>query len=164
MKYLLITGGLFSVLLFSGCSSNESKAEDRAEEICDCVKAIGINEDLSFVKLQDRKVMRDIERKAEKELPRELLKVMRKIEEDIDDLSKEEKKEYTRALMKALIDTDCANIALDNIPYDMLGFGLDMLESEFERQDRFREEYEDEYEDGYEYDEEYEEEYEDSPF
>lgn len=155
MKYLLLTGGLFSILLFAGCSSNESKAENRAEEICDCVKSIGIDKSLSIGKLQNREFMRDIERKAEEELPRKLLKVLRKIEEDIDNLSKEEKKDYTRSLMKALIDTDCADIALDNIPYDMLGFGLDMVEEGIERQERFREEYD-------EYD--YEEEYEDSPF
>lgn len=154
MKYLLLTGGLLSIFLFSGCSSNESKAENRAEEICDCVKSIGIDKNISIGKLQNRDFVRDIERKAEKELPRKLLKVLRKIEEDIDDLSKAEKKEYTRSLMKALIDTDCADIALDNIPYDMLGFGLDMAEEGLDRQERYREQYE----------EEYEGEYEDSPF
>ncbi|MCR9171507.1 MAG: hypothetical protein NXI10_03375 [bacterium] len=141
MKYLLITGGLFSMFLFTGCSSPESKAEDRAEEICDCVKAIGINEDMNLFSLQDRSVMRDIERKAERELPRELLKVLKKIEEDIEKLSKEEKKEYTRALMKSMMDTDCADMALDNIPYDMLGLGIDMMEEQLDRQERFREEY-----------------------
>ncbi len=155
MKYLLITGGLFSLLLFAGCSSPESKAEDRAEEICDCVKSIGISDDMNIFSLQSRSVMRDIEDKAERELPRKLLKVFKKIEKDIDPLSKEEKKEYTRALMKAILDTDCADIALNNIPYDMLGLGIDMMEEQLDRQERFREEYE-ELEDEYE---EYEDDY-----
>ena len=149
MKYLLITGGLSSLLLFTGCSSPESKAEDRAEEICECVLELGINKDMNLFSLQDRSKMRDIERKAERELPRKLLKVFKEIEDDIDPLSKDEKKEYTRALMKAMMDTECADIALDNIPYDMLGMGIDMAEEQIERQERYRDEDYDDYEEDY---------------
>lgn len=154
MKYLLLTGGAFTLLLFAGCSSPESKAEDRAEAMCDCVMELGIDKNMNLMTLQDRSTMRDIERKAEKELPEKLLKILREIEDDIDPLSKEEKKEYTRALMKAILDTECADLALDNIPYDMLGLGIDMMEQQMERQKRYREEFEEEYEDYDEYEEE----------
>jgi hypothetical protein len=137
MKALLAATALLSLFIFSGCSSPEVQAKDHAEQICDCIKSIGIDEDIDIFKLQDRKFMREVERKAERELPQKLLVILKEIDEELSDLSKNDKKEYTRALLKSLLDTDCADIALDNIPYDMLGLGIDVMEDEFEVRDRY---------------------------
>lgn len=145
MKYLLITGSLFSVLLFGGCSSPESEAEDRAEEICDCVKELGIDRNINLFSIQSGSFMRDIDRSAGLKIQRDLLNILKKIDEDIDNLSKEEKKDYTKALMKAMIDTDCSDMALSKIPYDMLGLGIDIMEEQLDQQERYMEEYEEYY-------------------
>lgn len=136
MKALLTAAVLLSLFIFSGCSSPEDEAEGHAVEICDCIKSIGIDESTNIFKLQDRKFMREVERKAQRELPEKLLVIFKEIEKDLAGLSKYEKKEYTRALLKSLLDTDCADIALDNIPYDMLGLGIDEMEDQIKVQDR----------------------------
>ena len=66
------------------------------------------------------------------------------MEEEISDLSKNDKKEYTKAFLKACIDTECTDIGLDLIPYDLLGLGLGEAESVINDQRRYRNEY-DEY-------------------
>ncbi|XOV66392.1 MAG: hypothetical protein ACFHU9_12270 [Fluviicola sp.] len=132
MKYLLLIVGFTYLLPITGCSSPKKKAETKADEICDCVLELGIERDINMFSLMDASKMREIERKAKRELPRKLIKIFREIEHDIAPLSKEKKKEYTRALFKAMMDTECADIALDNLPYDMLGPGIDMMEERFD--------------------------------
>ena len=132
MKKGLLLFAVLSVLFGAGCSSQQSRAEAHAEEICDCLKEVGVNEDLNLLKLQDRDFVRKMERKAERILPKKILKIMKEIESEMADLSKNEKKEYTRSFLKAAIDTECADVALDNIPYDMMGLFIDMLERQID--------------------------------
>lgn len=138
-KYLLIP--ILPLLVVAGCGSSESSAENHAEEICDCLKEIGVNKDLTIVKMQDREFMRGMEDKAERVLPGKILKIMKEVDKDLSSLSKDEKKAYTRAFLKAMIDTECADIALENIPYDMMGLAIGEMESEIEQMKRYREEY-----------------------
>lgn len=137
MKSLFAFAMCTSLILLAGCSSPESKAQVRADEICNCVKSIGINKNLNVFKLQDRGYMSDLERKVERELPQKLLVILKEIDEELSDLSKNEKKEYTRALLKSLLDTDCADILLDNTPYQMLGPGIEVLEEDLDRRERY---------------------------
>jgi hypothetical protein len=138
-KYLFIF--ILPLFVVAGCGSSESSAENHAEEICDCLKEIGVNKDLNMVKMQDREFMRTMEDKAERVLPGKILKIMKEVDKDLSSLSKVEKKAYTRAFLKAMIDTDCADVALENIPYDMMGIAIGSMEREIERSKRYREEY-----------------------
>jgi hypothetical protein len=81
-----------------------------------------------------------MEDKMEEEIPTCALKVFREIEKDMDDMSKNEKKEYTKAFLKSCIDTDCADIALSLVPYDMMGLGLNEAENQLKRQRSYRSE------------------------
>ncbi len=137
--YSIFTAAMFLVL--SGCGGIEGAAEDHAEDLCKCLTDAGLDNSLSILSLQDRSFMRDMEDKMENEVPTCALKVFRKIEQDLDDMSKNQKKEYTKAFLKACIDTDCSDIALSLIPYDMMGMGLNEAESQLKRQRRYREEY-----------------------
>jgi hypothetical protein len=91
----------------------------------------------------------------EKIVPKCLLRIVKEMEEEISDLSKNDKKEYTRAFFKACFDTECTDITLDLIPYDLLGLAIEGVESEIINQRRYRNEYEEYEEDDYY--EEYEE-------
>jgi hypothetical protein len=134
-------------------ASNESKSADRAKEMCECLQDAGLDNSITISKLGDRRFQRDLERKMEKIVPKCLLRIVKKMEEEISDLSKNDKKEYTKAFLKACIDSECTDITLDLIPYDLLGLALEEAESEINGQRRYRNEYED-YDEYYdEYDE-----------
>ena len=137
-------------------ASNESKSADRAEEMCECLQDAGLDNSITISKLGDRRFQRDLERKMEKIVPKCLLRIVKKMEEEISDLSKNDKKEYTKAFLKACIDTECTDITLDLIPYDLLGLALEGAESEINDQQRYGNEYEDYYEE-YEENDYYEE-------
>jgi hypothetical protein len=136
MKKSLFAFILPLLLVFVGCSSPQSSAENHAEEICDCLKEIGVNKDLTIAKMQDREFMRDMEDKAERTLPAKMIKIMKAIEKDLSSLSKDDKKEYTRTFLKAIIDTDCADVLFENIPYDMMGIAIGEMEREMEYSNR----------------------------
>ena len=136
---------------------NESKSADRAKEMCECLQDAGLDNSITISKLGDRRFQRDLERKMEKIVPKCLLRIVKKMEEEISDLSKNDKKEYTKAFLKACIDTECTDITLDLIPYDLLGLALEGAESEINGQRRYRNEYEDYDEDYDEYYDEYDE-------
>ena len=136
-------------------ASNESKSADRAKEMCECLQDAGLENSITISKLGDRRFQRDLERKMEKIVPKCLLRIVKKMEEEISDLSKNDKKEYTRAFFKACFDTECTDITLDLIPYDLLGLAIEGVESEIINQRRYRNEYEEYEEDDYY--EEYEE-------
>jgi hypothetical protein len=129
-----------TLLILSACGGAEAAAEDHAEELCSCLTEAGLDNSLSILTLQDRTFRRDMEDKMENEIPTCALKVFREIEEDMDDMSKNEKKEYTKSFLKSCIDTDCADIALSLVPYDMMGLGLNEAENQLKRQRSYRSE------------------------
>jgi len=128
------------IVLLGACGSPEKKANDHAEEICECLQDAGLDNSLSLIKLQDRRYMNEMEDKMEKTVPKCMLAILKEMDEEISELSKKEKKEYTKAFLKGCIDTECADIALDLIPYDMLGIALGEAERQIERQEEYREE------------------------
>lgn len=135
---------IFAALMFlvlNGCSAGVgASTEDHANKLCTCLTEAGLDNSLSILNLRDGSFMKDMDDKMEEEVPTCALEVFRKMEKDIDDMSKNEKKEYTKAFLKSCIDTDCADIALSLIPYDMMGMGLNEAESQLKRQRRYRNE------------------------
>jgi hypothetical protein len=145
--FYFITAVSIAIAL-SACGGVEADAADHAKEMCECLQDAGLDNSISISKLQDRGFQRDLERKMEKTVPKCLLPIVKEMEEEISDLSKNDKKEYTKAFLKACIDTECTDIGLDLIPYDLLGLGLGEAESVINDQRRYRNEYDeyDEYE------------------
>ena len=140
-KIIYVTLLLIPLLYLSSCNGSEAKAKNRAEDLCDCLQDIGFNKQLSLKDIQDREFQREFERNAEEHLPPCMLKVFRSIEKDIDHMSKKEKKAYTKTFLKSCIDTECSDIVLDNIPYDMMGYALNEAEEIIERKEKYRQEY-----------------------
>lgn len=116
--------------VISSCVSNEAKTRDHAEALCDCMKEIGLNDDLTAEDLEDRRKVRKMENDAERHLPKCALPILKEMKVEMDELGKSEKKEYTKAFLKNVIDTDCADVVLDNVPFEALGLLIDDLESQ----------------------------------
>jgi hypothetical protein len=62
-----------------------------------------------------------------------LLGVLEGMNTDIAELNKDDKKAYTKSLLKAGIDCECTDKLMDNIPYDMLNVALPTLKEEVQR-------------------------------
>lgn len=133
-------------IALSGCGGGKAEATNRAEDLCECLSDAGLDENVTFVALQDGS-MRKMQEKMQTQVPKCALKVFKAMEKDLDDLSKKEKKEYTKSFLKACIDTDCSDIVLGLIPYDMMGIGLAQLEMMLNRESNYEEEMNQEWDD-----------------
>ena len=97
--------------MLSACGSD--KASKRATELCDCMKKDGLKKGIT---------MKEAESLSDKLEGNALsyLAIAAGIQSDIKELDKDGKKAYTKALLKAMIDTECMDFALDAVPYEML--------------------------------------------
>ncbi len=127
---------LFIGVAFSSCGSNERATKIHAEKLCDCMKETGFDTSLTALDLNDSKKMYEIERSAERILPECTLATLKEIEAEMAAMNKAEKIEYTKAFLKNVIDTECADIILQNAPYDMLGIIIREAEREVEYEKR----------------------------
>ncbi|PHR17272.1 MAG: hypothetical protein COA38_21000 [Fluviicola sp.] len=115
---------------FSSCDNNQSVTKVYAEKLCDCMSEIGLDKSINAADLNDRRKMRKMERTAERMLPECTLATLKKIEADLDEMNKAEKKEYTKAFLKNVIDTECSDVILQNVPFDMIGLLVREVERE----------------------------------
>ena len=118
-NYLFTTLILSSILFFSACADTpKSKAKDIADKICEIATDIGVT-DISF----DKKGLSDEEgRQMEKKFEQnkdKILSLLEEVDTYIKTLDKDQKVQFSKELMKAIIDTDCANSLFKNIPFDM---------------------------------------------
>lgn len=120
------------LLVISACGGIQSQAESRANELCACAEKTGINESI----IKSSFLPRGMDRKFEREFPKLALDVLKKMEEDLKDLSQRERKEYTKAFLKAAIDTPCADIMFNLIQFDMLSTLRKEMEKQVRRNDR----------------------------
>lgn len=96
---------LAGVLILASCGGGvKSKAEDLADLTCDCVqKSIDLDNIMSFgPESLDRVAMQSCIASDSKEYL-----------EYFKDLSENDRKEFVREYMKALLDTECADVLLD---------------------------------------------------
>ena len=118
-NYLFTTLILSSILFFSACADTpKSKAKDIADKICEIATDIGVT-DIRF----DKKGLSDEEgRQMEKKFEQnkdKILSLLEEVDTYIKTLDKDQKVQFSKELMKAIIDTDCANLLFKNIPFDM---------------------------------------------
>ncbi len=121
------------IVALSGCGGSDGNAELRANAMCDCVKEIVDISSINATNIEDK--MREIDRDKSKQTKyaKCLLGVLEGMNTDIADLNQEEKKGYTKTLLKAGIDCECTDKLMDNIPYDMLKIAMPSLKEEVER-------------------------------
>ncbi len=127
---------LFIGIAFSSCESNERATKIHAEKLCNCMEETGFDTSLTASDLNDSKKMYEIERSAERILPKCTLATLKEIEAEMAEMNKAEKIEYTKAFLKNVIDTECADIILQNAPYDMLEIIIREAEREVDYAER----------------------------
>jgi len=129
MKNLLLFVGI-SILLFS-CGGSDSSSS-RAEELCDCVtKEIDLK-GINSGNIEQRMQELDKDTYKQQTMARCFYGVMENIAKDLRTLNKEEKKKYSKELLKSWVDCECMDAAFENIPYDMLETSLPSLKSEID--------------------------------
>lgn len=137
-NFLKITLVLIIGAVFTSCGSNEAATKNHAEKLCYCMEEVGLDKSMTLADLEDRDRMREMEKKAEETLPKCALSILKEVESDMDELNKSEKKDYTKSLLKNIIDTECSDVILQQVPFDMIGILIMQLEKEVERADRRR--------------------------
>ena len=126
-NYLFTTLILSSILFFSACAdkdksdtskSKDIKANEIADKMCKIAKDIGIT-DMSFDEngLSDEE-QEQLGRRVEQNKDK-ILSLLEEVDSHIKTLTKNEKVQFSKELMKEIIDTDCANLLFKNIPFDM---------------------------------------------
>lgn len=117
-NYLFTPLILTSILFFSACADKdkpESKAKDIADKMCKIASDIGITDiNLDDISNEDQKRMG---KKAEQQRD-EILTILEEVDKYIKTLDKDQKILFTKELMKAIIDSDCSNTLMKNIPFD----------------------------------------------
>ena len=109
MRKLLLVFVSFTLLLTS-CGN---KPKERAEELCECLKKDGLSEN-STEKDVD-KIMQNAEMNM-----LQYVGVLADIQKDMKELDNDDRGDYVKTFMQALLDTDCMGIVLKAIPYDDL--------------------------------------------
>lgn len=107
MRKLLLVFVSFTLLLTS-CGN---KPKERAEELCECLKKDGLNE--NSTEKDAEKIMKN----AEKNML-QYVGVLADIQKDMKELDNDDRGDYVKTFMQALLDTDCMGIVLNKVPYD----------------------------------------------
>jgi hypothetical protein len=132
MKRILLLLPL-GLILLTGCNSSSGNAELRAKAMCDCMEGIIDFSSLNAVNIEDKFEEAMRKNDNQEKLSKCMLSVFEEISKDLDDLKQDEKKEYTKTLLKAGIDCDCADKMMDLIPYDLLKVGIPKMKKDIER-------------------------------
>jgi hypothetical protein len=132
MKKLLIFLPIGMLVLY-GCGGNSGNAELRANAMCDCVKEVVDITSINAANIEDKMQELNRDKVKQTKYAKCLLGVLEGMNKDIADLNQEDKKTYTKNLLKAGIDCDCADKLMDNIPYDMIKLALPSLKEEVAR-------------------------------
>ena len=125
LPMLLVTVG---ILLSCGNkdaagAGTDAKAKLFAENLCKFAKEIGFDTDLKL----DEEYMRKHGDKFEEnfyENSDKFLTLLKDLDTHLKTLNDEQKQNFTKELLKAIIDTDCSNILFKSIPYGMLSDGI----------------------------------------
>ncbi|MDG1842039.1 MAG: hypothetical protein P8I93_06810 [Crocinitomicaceae bacterium] len=107
MRKLLMVFVSFSLFLTS-CGN---KPKERAEELCECLKKDGLTE--NSTEKDAEKIMQN----AEKNML-QYVGVLADIQKDMKELDNDDRGDYVKTFMKALLDTECMGIVLNKVPYD----------------------------------------------
>ncbi len=117
--YVLMLG-----LFFNSCSSS---GEDYANKLCSCMKESGFKEGINL----DR-----IDRNLETNNPcfREIGK---EIYAEMKGMTDQQRAHFTKEFMKAMLDTDCADIVFKAIPYNELMENMERMYGKSENDNTF---------------------------
>ena len=107
MRKLLLVFVSFTLLLTS-CGN---KPKERAEELCECLKKDGLTENSTLKDTE--KIKKNLDKNA-----LQYVGVLADIQKDMKELDNDDRGDYVKTFMQALLDTDCMGIVLNKVPYD----------------------------------------------
>ena len=107
MRKLLMVFVSFSLFLTS-CGN---KPKERAEELCECLKKDGLTENSTLK--DSEKIEKNVEKNA-----LQYVGVLADIQKDMKELDNDDRGDYVKAFVQALIDTECMDIVLNKMPYE----------------------------------------------
>jgi hypothetical protein len=126
-KYLFTTLILSSILFFSACADKDKsdtskskakdiKANEIADKMCKIAKDIGIT-DMSFDNGLSDEEEDQMKKKAEQNKDK-ILSLLEEVDSHIKTLNKNQKVQFSKELMKEIIDSYCGNTLFNYIPFD----------------------------------------------
>ncbi len=141
LKYTIFAM-LSSVLLFScggkGGTANETtsgsdaKAKKFAENLCKMAKDVGLDENLKFTDEYMRNNGDKMENKIYENSDK-FITLLKAIDSHLKTLNQVQSQKFTKELMKAIIDTECSDILLKEVPYSELGKLISEMEKDITR-------------------------------
>jgi len=129
---LLISCGGKSSSANETTSGSDAKAKKFAENLCKMAKDIGLDQNFKFTD----EFMRNNGDKMENkfyENSNKLIVLLKEIESHMKTLNQAQSQKFTKELMKAIIDTECSDILLKEVPYSEFGKVISEMEKEITR-------------------------------
>lgn len=124
------------VFLTYSCNSSSGSfgnSKNQVDELCSCVLRTGITADNILSLESDRDLQRTIEKNFIKEASR-MYEIYGEMKDELFELPVAERKNYIKGLIKDALDTKCADMLFDVIPYTLVLKGLDEFEEEIEEE------------------------------
>jgi hypothetical protein len=141
MKKLLGLGLVVCVVLFGSCS-DENSPSSIADGMCECLKDAGLSSSTTLYGVNEN---RGFQRKGEACVEKYGAKLRKGLEEK---KNKKERAAYMKELLQASLGTECSDIALKMVPYDLMLEGMDDFglggfaeEDYYEEEDAYDSEY-----------------------
>jgi len=99
-------------LILTSCGGENTKEEDRAEELCSCIEELDVDFNLqSLENLYELKnVLKGVKRSERSDIAKCFTAVLRDIKSDMKGENDKDKSEYLKKLSKSFNDTDCGNL------------------------------------------------------
>jgi len=111
---------------------SDAKAKSFAENYCKLAKEIGFNSEFKltedYMNSNGDKMEEKFYANSEK-----LISIMKEMDTHIKTLNDEQKQQFTKNFLKAVIDTECSNLFLKEIPYSKMEDGIKELEEQIAR-------------------------------
>jgi hypothetical protein len=116
-------------LILTSCGGENTKEEDRAEELCSCIEELDVDFNLrSLENLYELKdVLKGVKRSERSDIAKCLTTVLRDIKSDMKGENDKDKSEYLKKLSKSFNDTDCGNLK-ESKDIDLERFHADLKE------------------------------------
>ena len=116
-------------LVLTSCGGENTKEEDRAEELCSCIEELDVDFNLqSLENLYELKnVLKGVKRSERSDIAKCFTAVLRDIKSDMKGENDKDKSEYLKKLSKSFNDTDCGNLK-ESKDIDLERFHADLKE------------------------------------
>jgi len=116
-------------LILTSCGGENTKEEDRAEELCSCIEELDVDFNLqSLENLYELKnVLKGVKRSERSDIAKCFTAVLRDIKSDMKGENDKDKSEYLKKLSKSFNDTDCGNLK-ESKDIDLERFHADLKE------------------------------------